>query len=125
MDHLYREVYPYQKRQSRLEVFPGLMHSGRAYDPASETAQWDWSRVTDHLTAIVPLRRVDFSGRVSLYNKGHYVGRLHQGKDVYVMYDPDFNEWVFADDKGRQLSRRPADQLSPERVMGLNVTHRR
>jgi hypothetical protein len=125
MDRLYREVYPYQKRRSRLEVFPGLAHSGRPYDRESETTLWKWSRVTEHLTSIVPLRRVDQSGRVSVYNRNHYVGRLHQGKDVYVMYDPDFNDWVFADRQGRQLNRRPADQLSPERVMSLNVSQRR
>jgi hypothetical protein len=125
MDRLYREVYPYQKRRSRLEVFPGLVHSGRSYDPASETAQWEWSRVAEHLTTIVAARRVDPSGRVSLYNSRHYVGRLHQGKDVCVFYDPECNEWVFADHQGRQLSRRSADQLSPERVMNLNVTNRR
>lgn len=125
MDRMYREVYPYQKRRSRIEVFPGLVHSGRPYDPASEPAQWKWCRVAEHLTTIVPERRVDPSGRVSLYSKSHYVGRLHHGKDVCVLYDPEFNEWVFADREGRQLSRRSADQLSPERVMNLSVTHRR
>ena len=125
MDRLYREVYPYRERRSRLEVFPALVHSGRPYDRASETTLWKWSRVAEHLASIVALRRVDQSGRVSLYNRGHYVGRLHQGKDVYVMYDPDHNDWVFAARDGRQLNRRPADQLSPESVMSLNVTHRR
>jgi hypothetical protein len=41
------------------------------------------------------------------------VGQIHQGKDVYVMFDPDLNEWVFADRDGRQLRRRPADQINP------------
>jgi hypothetical protein len=41
------------------------------------------------------------------------------------MYDPNLNEWVFADREGRQLRRQPAEQLSPERVMNLEVTHRR
>jgi hypothetical protein len=124
MDRMYRDVYPYRNRRSRMETFPGLAHSGRPYDPASETTLWDWSRVTEHLAGIVPLRRVDQSGRVSVYNHNHYVGRLHHGKDVYVMYDPDSNEWVFADRDGRQLNRRPAVQLSPERVMSLNVSQR-
>ena len=90
----------------------------------SEPTLWDWSRVTEHLAGIVPLRRVDQSGRVSVYNHNHYVGRIHHRKDVYVMYDPDSNEWVFADRDGRQLNRRPAVQLSPERVMSLNVSQR-
>jgi hypothetical protein len=41
------------------------------------------------------------------------------------MYDPDSNEWVFADREGRLLNRRPADQLTPERVMSMNVSQRR
>ena len=125
MDRLYREDYPYRGGRSRLAVFPDLAHSGRRYDRGSESAVWEWSRVAEHLAGIVPLRRVDQSGRVSVYNRNHYVGRLHQGKDVYVMYDPDFNEWVFADRDGRLLNRRPADQLTPERVLSLNVSQRR
>jgi hypothetical protein len=41
------------------------------------------------------------------------------------MYDPDSNEGVFADREGRLLNRRPADQLTAERVMGLDVSQRR
>jgi hypothetical protein len=125
MDRLYREVYPYRDRRSRLEVFPDLAHSGRRYDRASEATQWQWSRVAEYLATIVALRRVDQSGRVSVYSRNHYVGRLHQGKDIYVMYDPDHNDWVFTARDGRLLNRRPADQLSPENVMSLNVTRRR
>ena len=70
MDRLYREVYPYRDRRSRLEVFPNLVHTGRPYDRAAEARLWEWSRVTQHLASIVPLRRVDQSGKVSIYNKG-------------------------------------------------------
>lgn len=125
MDRLHREVYPYREGLSRREYFPGLKHSGRPYDRDSEATLWQWSRVAEHLSTYVVVRRVDQSGLVSLYNKGHYVGKLHQGKDIYVMYDPNLNEWVFADREGQQLRRQPAEQLSPERVMNLEVTHRR
>jgi hypothetical protein len=81
--------------------------------------------VAEHLASTVAVRRVDQSGRVSLYNRGEYVGRLHEGKEVYVMYDPDRNEWLFADREGRQLNRQPAEELSQDRVMSLNVTRRR
>ena len=40
------------------------------------------------------------------------------------MYDPDLGEWIFADAEGRQFRRQPADELSQERVMDLEVTHR-
>ena len=124
MDRLYREVYPYREKLSRLAYFPGLKHSGRSYDPGREPEQWKWSRVAEHLANYVAARRVDQSGSVSLYNKSHYVSKSHQGNEVYVTYDPQLNEWVISDHEGRQLRSRPADQLSQERVMNLNVTHR-
>jgi transposase InsO family protein len=125
MDRLHREVYPYREGLSRMAYFPGLAHSGRPYAPDSEETLWEWSRVAEHLPTYVLVRRVDRSGLVSLYNRGRYVGKIHQGKDVYVMYDPGRNEWFFTDLEGRQLRRQPADELSRERVMGLEVTHRR
>jgi hypothetical protein len=125
MDRLHREAYPYRKRLSRMDFYPGLKHSGRPYDRDSEAGLWIWSRVAEHLTTYTPVRRVDQAGLVSLYSHGHYVGKIHSGKDVYVMYDPHLNEWVFADREGRQLRRVAAVELSQERVMNLDVTHRR
>jgi hypothetical protein len=124
MDRLHREAYPYRERLSRMAYYSGLKHSGRSYARESEEMLWKWSRVTEHLSTYVLIRRVDRSGLVSLYNRGRYVGKIHQGKDVYVMYDPERNEWLFADREGRQLNRQPAGELSQERVMNLNVTHR-
>jgi hypothetical protein len=125
MDRLYREVYPYRDHLSRMEFYPGLKQSGRPYDRDSEAKLWQWSRVSEHLSTYVLARQVDKSGLVSLYNRGRYVGSMHKGKKVHVMYDPHLNEWVFADREGRQLRRQPADELSQERVMNLDVTHRR
>ena len=125
MDRLHREVYPYREGLSRMTYFPGLAHSGRPYARDAEERLWEWSRVAEHLSSYVLVRRVDRSGLVSLYNRGRYVGKIHQGKDVYVMYDPVSNEWFFTDLEGRQLRRQPAEELSRERVMDLEVTHRR
>lgn len=124
-DRLYRESYPYQNRLSRAAYFVGLGHSGRPYDPAQEPTLWEWLRVAEHLAAYVVTRRVDSKGQVSLYNRGHYVGQIHRGKEVYVMYDPNRGEWVFADRDGHQLRSLSADFLSPRSVMELDVTHRR
>jgi hypothetical protein len=41
------------------------------------------------------------------------------------MYDPNRNEWVFADQDGRQLRSLPAEELTPLRIMHMEVTHRR
>jgi hypothetical protein len=125
MDRLYRESYPYRDRLSRMEYYPGLKHSGRPYDRDTEEAHWQWSRVAEHLSTYLVERRVDRGGLVSLYNRGQYVGKIHKGKKVYVFYDPRDGEWVFADREGRQLRRKVAVELTPERVKELNVTHRR
>jgi hypothetical protein len=108
-----------------MAFFPGLAHSGRPYDPTREVMLWDWSRVAAHLATYAVKRRVDAAGQVSLYNRGHYIGQIHRGKEVFVMFDPNRREWVFSDRDGRQLRCLPADELSPQRIMDLNVTHRR
>jgi hypothetical protein len=125
MDRLYRDVYPYRERLSRTAYFPSLAHSGRLYDPAREPESWEWTRVTEHLATYAVTRRVDSRGQVSLYNRNHYVGQIHQGKEIYVMYDPNRNEWLFTGRDGQQLRTLPAEMLSPQRVMDLEVTHRR
>jgi hypothetical protein len=125
MDRLHREVYPYRGGRSRAACYPALAHSGRAYTAESESQLWDWQRVRAHLSGYVVMRRVNQRGLVSIYNRGYYVGRIHQGKAVYVTFDPESNEWVFSDAQGRQLRQRPATEISPERVLALNVTDRR
>jgi transposase InsO family protein len=124
MDRLYREVYPYRQGQSRMAYYPGLSHSGRTYAVETEEQLWDWTRVTAHLSSYAVVRQVDHRGYVSMYNRGHYVGKLHQGKTVYVMFDPETNEWLFADLKGQPVCRKPAHELSPARVVALDVTRR-
>lgn len=123
MDRLYREAYPYRQRLSRATYFPGLANSGRPYDPARESESWEWSRVAEHLATYVVRRRVDSKGQVSLYGRGHYLGQIHRGKEVYVMFDPNRSEWLFTDTDGQQLRTLPAEILSPQRVMDLTVTN--
>jgi hypothetical protein len=125
MDRLYRDVYPYRDRLSRTQYFPQLIHSGRPYDPARESELWTWSRVAEHLATYVVERRVDSTGQISLYGRGHYVGVIHRRKEVYVMYDPNRNEWVISDRDGTQLRSLPADWLTPQSVMEMEVTRRR
>ena len=104
-----------------MDFLPGLNHSGRPYAIALEPTLWEWSRVAEHLTNYVVARRVDQSGLISLYDKGHYVGKVHQVQDVFVMFDPQLNEWWISDRADRQLRRLPANQLTRERVINLNI----
>lgn len=124
-DAIQRDKYPSSAGQSRREAFPGLAHSGRPYSLAWERRCWDLGKVLAHLAGYAVPRRVDRSGMVSLYNRGHDVGTLHQGKVVFVMLDPKRREWVFADDRGQQVRCQPAEQITRERILSLTVTTRR
>jgi transposase InsO family protein len=125
MDDIQRRDYPSVGGRSRLEAYPDLAHSGRAYTPAWERSHWSLAAVGAHLAGYVVPRRVDSSGMVSVYGRNHYVGKIHNGKTVYVMFDPEACEWIFADERGRQWRTRPAEEISRGAILGLRVTHRR
>jgi hypothetical protein len=124
LDAIQREDYPSRDGRSRTEVYPQLAHSGRRYSPEGEERLWSLERVLTHLAGCAVPRRVDSSGKVSLYNRNYYVGALHKGKELYVQFDPQQREWLFADSEGRQLRRQSALEISRENIVGLRVTHR-
>ena len=125
MDFIQREEYPSLAGRSRLAAYPELKHSGRTYTRAWEHKNWRFDLVLAHLAEYAVPRKVDKSGTVSLYNTNHYVGKLHVGKSVYVMLDPQRCEWIFTSEKGHQLRTQPAEQICRERIQKLTVTNRR
>jgi hypothetical protein len=125
MDAIQREEYPSVKGRSRLDAFPDLTDSGRTYTAGWEEANWSLAAVAAHLAGHAVRRRVDMKGSISLYNRNHYVGVIHKRKSIWIMFDPESYEWVFADEEGRQLSRQSATKINRETIMGLTVTHRR
>jgi hypothetical protein len=125
MDVIQREEYPSLAGRSRSETFPELKHSGRAYSRSWERAQWRLELVLAELAGYAVPRKVDSSGKVSVYGRNYYVSKLHEGKVVYVLLDPERREWIFADEEGRQLRSQPAEDLSQERIMSLTVCERR
>jgi hypothetical protein len=122
LDRLQREEYPHQRGRTRWEVYPELAHSGRSYSRAWERRHWDLGRVVAHLSGYAVPRRVDRTGNVSLYNRNQYVGVVHAHQTVYVMFDPEAREWLFTDLEGRELRRRPANEITQERIVSLQVT---
>jgi hypothetical protein len=125
LDRVQREDYPYAAGRSRQEVFPGLRHSGRAYRPDREAGLWNLDRVAEHLADYAVPRRVDRKGQVSLYNRNYYLGVIHRDTTVHVMFDAASREWVFAAAQGQQVRRVAAVEIDRERIVGLQVTHRR
>jgi hypothetical protein len=120
-DRLQREHYPYRQGRSRCEVFPELVHSGRSYQASEERRRWDLGHVLDHLSLYQVPRRVDNSGKVSVYNRSHYVGTSNKGQTVYLTVDPQRREWLYVAEDGRQLRTIPADELTAERICTLSL----
>lgn len=125
MDRIQREVYPSIAGQSRWQTFPELQQVTRPYSEAWEKQHWDLNLVLAHMADAQALRRVDKKGQVSVYGRNHYVGKKHQGQDIYVFLDPQDREWVFATSEGVQLRRKAAEEITQERILKLQVTNRR
>ena len=124
-DHIQRALYPRFDGLSRVEAFPGLLHSGRSYRPEGEEASWGLTPVLNHLAGYVLVRRVDSSGTVSVYNRSRYVGKGLCGQDVYISLDPLAVEWVYAGADGACYRRQKAEELTAERVRGMDVSRHR
>jgi hypothetical protein len=125
MDRIQREEYPHRDGRSRMAVFPELKHSGRRYDDAWEKKHWDLDLVLRHLSHYLATRHVDCRGTISIYNKNYYVGERYRGNYVSVMLDPLSQTWVILDERGCELRSHPAEELTREKIIALNVYHRR
>jgi hypothetical protein len=120
-DWVQRERYPYAGYASRMEAYPGSVHSGRPYDEAWEAANWSWEAVLAHLSGETAARRVDRSGKVGLYHGKLYVGTVNRGKEVVVQFDAGTAEWVVSDKGGVELCRRHLTQFDAAGLCRLPV----
>jgi transposase len=124
-DYIQRALYPSIHGRSRTEAFPGLKHSGRVYRPEEEASRWELERVLGALADCLVVRRVDSSGTISLYNRNRYVSKRLKSQDIYVSLDPIEVEWLCSSRDGVCYHRLRADELTADRIRGLNVSHHR
>jgi hypothetical protein len=125
MDRRQREEYPATAAgQSRLRAHPGLAHSGRAYDASREEELWDLERLTTHLAGYALRRKVDGQGKISIYNTQRFIGRERKGEWVWVTFDPVERRWVVADERGQEIRRVDAPEVSREAVIGMRMCYR-
>jgi hypothetical protein len=110
-DRVQRELYPHAGFASRMEGYPGLIHSGRSYDAAWERANWSMGPVLAHLAGLEVVRQVDGSGKIGLSGEKLYVGTVNRGKEVVLQFDAAEAEWVISDRGGVELCRRPLTQF--------------
>jgi transposase InsO family protein len=122
MDRIQRERYPRVCGLSRWQLYPTLRQGGACYSESWEQQNWSLQAARQYLSRHVGRRKVSSQGQVRVYAGRYYVGVLHKAKQAQLQYDPLANEWVFSDEQGRQWSRRPAEQISQDRIMGLAVS---
>jgi hypothetical protein len=120
-----RERYPALRGETRATAFPALMAGGRPFDPAREGEAFDERRVWAHLAGRRWRRRVDKVGRISVYNRALGIGKRWKGQEVTLQFDADAVAWVVRDGQGVELARHPAPELSRERILALDIAHRR
>jgi hypothetical protein len=125
MDRIQREIYPSIQGQSRSQAFPSLRQVHRPYSKHWEKRYWDLDLVLAHMAEYSAVRHVDRKGRISIYHRSHYVGTPYQGSEIYVLLDPVDREWIFTTANGVQLRRKPAAEITRERIIKLHVTDRR
>jgi hypothetical protein len=70
-------------------------------------------------------RRVSKVGRISLYNRDYPVGRRYARQDVHVRFDPIQRQWVIRNEAGEEIARHSAEELAPERIESLSVSHKK
>jgi hypothetical protein len=122
---LQREAYPAVRGMSRAAASPALMCGGRPFDPAREAAAFDERRVWRFLAERRWTRRVDKAGQISVYNRALGVGKPWQGQEVALQFDAAAVAWVVRDAQGAELARHPALELSRQRILALDVSHKR
>jgi len=135
-DRIQREVLAVQGGQSRWELHPQLRHADRWYTRGAEQWVWDWVVALLWLGAHVVRRRVSKDGKVSLYDRGVWVGRQYAGERVVVQLEVAqvhgewVLNWVISRDKGRSekgevLARVPPSGLSAEEIRNGKVARPR
>jgi hypothetical protein len=125
LDRVQREDYAVTGERSRMDLYPGLAHSGRPYSGRWERRHWGLGRVLEHLSGYAVPRRINPKGMVSVYDTSYYVSAARRGETAFVVVGPRRQEWVATDAGDRELRRWPAEQLSRAAICGLTFSRRR
>jgi hypothetical protein len=83
------------------------------------------THVDRFLGEVVRYRRANARGAIWLYGWGRGLGRIHRGKEVCVRFDTSSRYWIVSDYQGQELKRLPAEELSRERIIALEVGRKR
>lgn len=123
-DQVQRNEYPAIGGRSRREAYPGLWHSGRGYVKGCEWWLWELDQALQFLAETTVRRKVSKRGQVSAYHRLIQVGAEYGGQVLGLRLDAASREWVIGDEKGNEVRRRPADELTAEAIRNLKVAPR-
>jgi len=102
-------------------AFPQLMRPRRAYHPHQERALFDLRRVDRYLAQWEWRRQVDVTGKISLADRNHRVGRQYRGQVVKVHFDPRTREFVCCAVPDKEIARFRLTEVSLDYILGEGV----
>lgn len=120
-----RTRYPVARHQTRLQLYPQLLTPPRAYALEQEATQWQLAPVLAYLSPQRWVRKVDSTGRISVYGQSYSVGRAYCGQQVYVHLDPLQRCWVVESAQGERLASPAAKQLCESSICQMAVLYRK
>lgn len=119
--HIHQQHYPNRQGLTRLQRYPQLLQQAQPYDPATEDHCWSLARVHAYLAQGCWQRKVDASGRISLYNRNYTLHRRWKGQTLWIRFDPTISSWTCWDDKGKQVATCPSLEINAEVICHLDV----
>lgn len=117
--YLQRQLYPQPGGLTRWQQFPALAQPHRPYRMAQEAQFWSLQRVYHYLEQRQWQRKVDSSGRISLYNRNYPVSRSCAKQQVWVHFDASSAEWVVRDATGQEVGRCLALEINSATICQL------
>jgi hypothetical protein len=119
--YLQRQLYPQPDGQTRWQQFPALAQPQRPYRIAQEPQLWSLQRVYHYLEQWQWQRKVDSSGRISLYNRNYPVARACANQPVWVHFEANSAAWVMLDATGQEVGRSIALEINPTTICQLQL----
>jgi hypothetical protein len=103
------------------EAYPELLTPRRAYQPERERTLFQLDRVDAYLAQWAWRRQVDSTGKISLANRNHRIGRAYRGQMVKVHFDPDSRDFVVTSVANEELARLQLVEVSLDYILGEGV----
>jgi hypothetical protein len=104
-----------------VQAYPDLMIPRRPYQVQQERELFARQRVDIYLSQWTWKRQVDSTGKISLANRNHLVGRSYRGQVVKVRFDPHSREFVCTLVDQTEAARLQLPEVSSDYILGEGV----